>query len=66
MKVILILNNGEWEEIDGVCEIDGMNYENIINSIPTMKKEIEIYYNSWNKKRALPKSLIKEIKITEL
>ena len=65
MKVILILNNGEWEEIDGVREIDGLNYENKINDIPTMKKEIEIYCDSWNKKRALPKSLIKEIKITE-
>ena len=66
MKVMLILNNGEWEELNKVCEIDGLNYENKINDIPTTKKEIEIYCDSWNEKRVLPKSLIKEIKITEL
>lgn len=38
MKVMLILNNGEWEELNKVCEIDGLNYENKINDIPTMKK----------------------------
>lgn len=66
MKVILILNNGEMEELNNVCEIDGLNYENRINDIPAMKEEIEIYCDSWNEKRALPKSLIKEMKITEL
>ena len=64
MRVIILLNNDEKEEIDNVDEIDGLNWEN--SYIPIESERIEIYSRSWEAKRVLPKSLIKELKIYDL
>lgn len=63
MKVMLILNNGEWEELNNVNDIFFDTPEALM---PDMKGKILITDSKDSETKVFKKSRIKEIKITEL